>query len=192
VDLVIAVLFGSHHTTGSLMAWTIIHILQHPEVLARVRREVDGPALTSARLAELTYLAAAIQESGRLEPPTGIITRVARQELTIAGYRIPRGWLVALCPPVSQRLPEVFRRPDQYDPERFLKGGTLPRHALIVFGGGAHACIGKPFAQLATRACVATLLRELDLELLGSPVVDPKEILRRPAVPCLVQYRPRS
>jgi sterol 14alpha-demethylase len=192
VDLVVSVLFAGHHTTGALMAWTVIHVLQHPQVLARIRQEIDGPEpLTSERLPELTYLAAAIQESARIEPPTGALTRVARHELTLGGYRIRKGWVVALWPRLAQRLPEVFEDPDRYDPERFLRSDALPRHAIIAFGGGTHACIGRPFAQLATRVFVATLLRAFDLALVGSPVVDPKEMLRRPKTPCLVEHRAR-
>lgn len=192
VDLVVSVLFGSHHTTGSLMAWTIVHVLRHPNVLARLREEVGGPALTIDRLAGLAYLSAVVQESGRYDPPTGIITRVARRDLTLGGFGIRKGWIVALCPPVAQRLPEVFEHPERYDPGRFLDGKPLPRHALIVFGGGAHACIGKAFAQQAVRTFVGTALQHLELELVGAPVVEAKEILRRPVVPCLVRHRRRA
>jgi sterol 14-demethylase len=192
VDLVVSLLFAGHHTTGALMSWTIVHALQHPRVLEQIRQEIEGPELDVARLPELEYLAAAVQESARLEPPTGIITRVARQELTLGGYRIRKGWVVALCPPVAQRLPEVFARPDVYDPERFLGGDGPPHYSIIAFGGGTHACIGRPFAQLATRVVVATLLRAFELELVGRPVVDPKQVLRRPLAPCLVEHRARA
>jgi sterol 14-demethylase len=192
VDLVVSLLFAGHHTTGALMSWTIVHVLQHPRVLERIRQEIVGPDLGVARLPDLKYLAAAVQESARLEPPTGVITRVAQQDLTLGRYRIRKGWVVALCPPVAQRLPEVFPRPLAYEPERFLGGAGPPRNSIIAFGGGTHACIGRPFAQLATRAFVATLLRAFDLELVGTPVVDPKQVLRRPLTPCLVQVRARA
>lgn len=194
VDLMISVLFGGHHTTGALMAWTIVHLLQNPPVLARVMQELEGvSALASDELQELSYLAAAVRESERLSPPSGFIIRVAQHDLELGGYRIRKGWMVALCPPVAQRLPDVFERPDEYEPERFLGGVSHPPHALIGFGGGAHACVGKPIALLSARAFVATLLRSYELELVGPPpVAEPKEVLRRPVMPCMVEFRRRS
>jgi len=188
VDLVVSLLFGGHHTTGALMAWTIVHLLRNPEALTRVLAEIDG-----AGPEEFGYLSAAIRESERIEPPSGFIIRGARRDLNIGGYRIRKGWLVALCPPVAQRLPEVFDRPDEFDPERFVAGHSFPAHSLIGFGGGPHSCIGKAFAFQACRASVVTLLRNFHLELQGPPpLADPRSVLRRPRIPCLVEYGPRG
>ena len=187
VDLIVSLLFGGHHTTGTLMAWTVVHLQRNPRALAKVREEIDElRPLKSASLQGATYLSAAVQESQRIEPPSGFIIRVARENLEIGGYEIRKGWLVALCPPVSQRLSEVFEEPDDYQPERFLEGRSLPPHAIVGFGGGPHACVGRPFALLAVRAFVATILSEYELKLVGTPVVDAKEVLRRPVIPCLV------
>ncbi len=37
------------------------------------------------------------------------------------GYTIPKGDIMAVAPPVSHRLPEVFKNPHEYDPDRFAR-----------------------------------------------------------------------
>lgn len=192
VDLIVTVLFGGHHTTGALMAWTMIHLLQHPEPLARVQEEIDRESPSDRRALErMAYLCAAIRESERLQPPTSIIPRIARQDLEIGGYRIRKGWMVLLCPPVAHRLASVFEDPGRYDPERFLGKITPPRYALVGFGGGVHACIGKSFASLAVQSFVASLLRSFEIALVDTPQVG-RGVLRRPATPCRLSFRSRA
>ncbi|MEM9461767.1 MAG: cytochrome P450 [Myxococcota bacterium] len=194
VDVIVSLLFGGHHITGALMSWALVHVLHYPEVCARVRDEVDAlPELSVERIGELNYLAAAVLESGRFEPPVSFIVRVARRDFTLGGYRIRKGWIVALCPPVAQRMPEVFEEPNRYDPERFVHHESPARHTLIGFGGGMHSCIGRTMALLISRVFVATLMRSYDLELPAPvPTVNPREMLRRPAFPCFLAYRSRG
>lgn len=191
VDLITTLLFGGHLTTGALMSWVIVLLIQHPEALARVQEEVDRePTLDSEAVARMPYLAAAVRESERVEPPTSLITRVARRDLQVGDYRIRKGSTVLLCPPVAHRLASVFDEPGRFEPERFLGNDTPPRYSLVGFGGGVHSCIGKSFALQAVRIFVASVLRSFEVALVDTPTLD-RGLLRRPASPCLVSHRPR-
>jgi C-22 sterol desaturase len=48
------------------------------------------------------------------------------------------------------RDPEVYPNPDVYDPERYYSGDAEVKGAknFLVFGTGAHYCLGQTYAQL--------------------------------------------
>ena len=65
--------------------------------------------------------------------------------------------MVATSPAFSHRLPHVFPRPDDFDPERFAPPREEDKAApfsFIGFGGGRHGCMGSNFAILQARAHV--------------------------------------
>ena len=62
-----------------------------------------------------------------------------------------QGHVVATSPAYSHRLPHVFSRPDEFDPERFAAPREEDKAApfsFIGFGGGRHGCMGSNFAIL--------------------------------------------
>ena len=65
-----------------------------------------------------------------------------------------QGHVVATSPAYSHRLPHVFSRPDEFDPERFAAPREEDKAApfsFIGFGGGRHGCMGSNFAILQVR-----------------------------------------
>ena len=61
-------------------------------------------------------------------------------DLRYREYVIPAGGLAMVSPAVSHRLPEVFSKPEMYDPDRFGPGREEDRksaYRLIGFGGGS-------------------------------------------------------
>ena len=57
--------------------------------------------------------------------------------------------LVATTYP-ALRDPEVYERPDDFDPERYYTGDAEEKGAknYLVFGSGRHNCIGQHYAQM--------------------------------------------
>jgi len=98
----------------------------------------------------------------RLYPPTwALFLRQAEVELTLGGYRVPRGsWLYA-APYVTQRDARFFVEPLRFDPERFSAAriDQIPRHAYFPFGVGPHTCIGNQFAMMEATLITATVLQ---------------------------------
>src|SRR5262249_41215213 len=147
-------------------AWAGIELLRHPRYLTRVLAEQQailgqGHELTFEALREMVALERAIQESGRLHASL-IVVRQILQDFTYQQYVMPAGGLAMVSPAVSQRLPETFADPERYDPDRF--DSARPDHrqakqAVITYGGGRHACIGKAFTYLLVKAIWSALLR---------------------------------
>jgi sterol 14-demethylase len=198
--LLLTLIFAGHHTSAVLAAWTGILLLQHPAALAAVQAEQamvfgDDPRMTLDALRRLVVLERAVREAERLYPPLVVLVRKALRDFEYGGFRLPAGGLAMVSPAVGHRMPEIFREPDHYDPDRFAPGREEHRQAtysLIAFGGGRHACIGATFAYLQVKAIWSVLVRRFDLDLVDrSPAPDYGTFVAGPRRPCRVRFRRR-
>jgi cytochrome P450 len=67
---------------------------------------------------------------------------------------------------------ESFPEPDRFKPERFL-GKRPPPWVFFPFGGSNRVCLGATFAHYEMVAALSTILRAVDLSLVGPPDVAP-------------------
>ena len=133
------VMFGGIDTTDGMIANAVLYLLSDPGQLELVR--VD-PRL----------VAAAIEESLRLEPAAALVDRYATRDVIIGEARVRAGDRVSVSLAAANRDPEVFRDPDRFDIFRANAG----RH--LAFAYGPHFCIGASLARAETRAAVSALL----------------------------------
>ena len=71
----------------------------------------------------------------RVVPPSGH---------TVAGYHIPAGTVVSHSNYVYHNDPEVFDRPEEFVPERWLAADTKAMdRQLLSFSKGSRSCLGK-------------------------------------------------
>ncbi len=173
-DECMTLFLAGHETTALNLSWTWLLLSQHPDIDAKLARELDEvlgdrPA-TFADLPDLRYTGQVIAESLRLYPPAWSMGREAREDVAIGGYHVPRGGQVWFCPWAMQRDPRWFNDPDAFRPERwegdFAK--KLPRYAYFPFGGGPRFCIGQAFAQMEA-VLLATLARTFRVEVQPRP-----------------------
>lgn len=198
--LLLAGIFAGHHTSSVTTAWTILELLQNPRYLQRCIEEVDrvfggNRPVSHAALRELKLVEAAVKEALRLHPPLFMLVRVAKKDFIYKNYFIPKGTWIVVSPTVSQRMPDVFRDPDIFDPDRFMPGREEDKRdfAYISFGGGRHKCLGNAFALLQIKAIVALLLGQFDLGLCGDKIeADFHGLVIGPKEPCRIRYRRRE
>jgi cytochrome P450 len=80
-DEVMTLLFAGHETTALALTWTWYLLARHPEVAARLRRDVAavlaGRVPTVADLPHLPYTRMVLEEALRLYPPAWMIARAA-------------------------------------------------------------------------------------------------------------------
>lgn len=198
--LLLAAIFAGHHTSSVTTAWTLLELLQNPVFLQRAIAEIDrvfggGREVSHGALRELTFVEACVKEALRMHPPLFMLVRVVRQPFAFKGYHVPVGTWILVSPTVSHRIPEVFRDPDTFDPERFLAGREEDRKdfAYVAFGGGRHKCLGNAFAILQIKAILALLLGQFDFGLCGDKIEDDFQgLVIGPKEPCRVRYRRRE
>ncbi len=172
VHELVAAAVGGAETTAKVLAWTVLGVLSNPEILQRLRRELDevlaDRPIANEDLRRLPYLHAIIQEGMRYQsvgPFAG--PRLVKKDIEVGGYLIPAGTAMAQCLQEVGRS-EVFPNPEEFDPRNFLERKVKPRD-WVPFGGGLRMCTGMGLAQLELAVVVGTLFQRLDLELGSGP-----------------------
>jgi cytochrome P450 len=188
-DQLMTTFLAGHETTASGLTWAGWLLAAHPEVTARAQAEVDtvlaGRTPSAADVAALPYLGQVVKEVLRMySPAPGVFTRRATEDVTIGGWHVPRGSLVAILSIVPHADPRWFPEPDTFDPDRFAdaRARALPRGAWIPFGTGPRVCLGNNFALLEMTLVLAMLLQRFDLS--------PAPGQQRPARAVQVTLRP--
>ncbi|WP_329245860.1 cytochrome P450 [Actinoallomurus sp. NBC_01490] len=135
-------LIAGHETTVNLITNGMLTLLRHPELLDRLRHE---PEMAIGMVEELL----------RYEPPVHLrSTRIALDDIDIAGTKIPKGAPIVLALAAGSRDPEHVPDPDRFDPDR------RPNQHLG-FGGGIHYCFGAPLARAEAQIALTELARRL-------------------------------
>ncbi len=168
-------LFAGHETTAVALTWTWYLLARHPEVAARLRRDVAavlaGRVPTVADLPHLPYSRMVLEAAMRLYPPAWMI---ARAEDVIGGYPISAGTTVFLSPYLTHRHPDVWAEPERFDPDRFgaERAAARPPGAYFPFAVGPRACLGAPLAMMEAQLMVAQVVQAYGVEpVAGQPVV---------------------
>lgn len=178
---ILTLLVAGHETTSGALSFALYHLTREPEVLARVRAELDevlGPDPTAdptfEQVPKLRYLRRVVDETLRLWPTAPGFARTPRTTTVIGadGSAGVRGGLM-MTPqdsalvfiPLLHRDPEVWPDPDAFDPDRFLPehNRARPAHAYKPFGTGERACIGRQFALHEAVIVLAKLLHRFEL-----------------------------
>ncbi|MFF8478456.1 cytochrome P450 [Streptomyces sp. NPDC015414] len=132
-------LAASFDTTTTLLDHAIAALLTAPERAA-------------VACGQAAAVDAAISEALRLSPPVQLITRVARQDMTVGGVRVAAGQEVTALIAAAHRDPQRYLEPDAFRPGR--SAGRL-----LAFGGGAHYCLGAQLARLEASLVLPAVLR---------------------------------
>jgi cytochrome P450 len=122
------------HQTG-LVVWTL---LGDREVWQRLLDEPD-------------LIGAAVVEALRLYPRTGVVSKIATQDIEVDGVHIPAGSDVHVVVWSANRDPERFDRPTEFDLDR-------DRNQPLTFSTGAHNCLGQGLAKVEIEEVVSHLV----------------------------------
>ena len=165
-DEMMTMLVAGHETTATSLAWTFHCILGRPEVMDKLRAELQavigsGP-VESQHIAKLDYLDATIRESQRVYPILPLVGRLLHEPLQIGGQDLPAGVGVAPCIYLAHHNPDIWPDPDTFDPDRFLAKRVNP-YEFFPFGGGIRHCIGAAFALYEMKIVLAQVLSRASL-----------------------------
>ncbi|UCG40260.1 MAG: cytochrome P450 [Acidimicrobiia bacterium] len=169
VDHMIFLLLAAHDTTTGTLSAMLWYLATSDDWQARVREEVRGlPSarvdFDGARSMEATGLV--FKEATRLHPPVPFSPRGVLSDTEIDGVAIPQGVAVSMASILTHRDPEWWDSPEVFDPQRFTEGRAEHErhsHNFVPFGGGAHTCLGRHFADLNAKAVIAQVFSRFDL-----------------------------
>jgi cytochrome P450 len=191
---------AGYDTSAQTLAWTLLLLAHHPEILGDLLDEIDGVlrggAPTVEHLPRLVLLDRVIKESMRILPATPMLfIRVCANEAPLGRYVLPKGANVILSPLVTHRDPDRYPEPARFRPARWE--GLEPTHyEYLPFGTGPRMCLGAGFATLALRLMLPMILQRYRLSLayganisckVGGIVLGPK-----PGLPMLIAPQDRA
>ncbi|HEY0516367.1 MAG TPA: cytochrome P450 [Solirubrobacteraceae bacterium] len=141
--------------TATSLAWVFERLLAHPEKLDRLRVEVEAGESEE-------YLDAVVKETLRLCPTVPVVMRRLLAPLRVHGYTLPAGTIAAPCVYLTHLREDLYERPREFRPERFLES-SAGTYTWIPFGGGVRRCVAASFAPLEMRRVIRTVLLEVEL-----------------------------
>jgi cytochrome P450 len=154
-DELMTMLLAGHETTATGLAFAFDLLMREPRVPARLRDELDGE--------DDTYLDAVVTESLRLRPVIDANERTLTKPRTIGGWDLPAGIRVYPAIAVVQLREDLYPRPHEFRPERFIEEEATS-YAWLPFGGGIRRCIGAALAQAEMAEVIRTVVARVDLE----------------------------
>lgn len=164
-------MFAMWETLGTNTARALALIVAHPEASARVRAELAGGDVTTARGVErLAYLGGCLQEAMRLWPTTPMLLRETLAGDTLGDAPIPAGTQVLILNSFNHRDRDRVAHPDTFAPESWADGSPSPLFNHL--SNGPQDCVGRHLAVFLGKAVLATLLDRFDYRLLR-PRLDP-------------------
>ena len=150
-------------TTRAALTIQLSLLMQHGEQWEALRGD---PALVKG----------AVLESLRYEPSVGSFPRVTLEDITVEGCTVPRGSLLSISTMSAMRDSALYNEPDRFEITR----SDHPRRPLV-FGAGAHRCLGETLALAELEETLGVIAERLPgLELVdGAPAVEGSGGIRR-------------
>jgi cytochrome P450 len=187
---VVLIHLGAQSNLYAALAWTLVNLLLHPAVLARVSAGDDD------------LLERAASESIRLAQRSLTLRQVMKPldfDDGARSYHLSPGVLIATMLSVTNAsaAPGLDRfDPDHYEGRRLAKHIPVPARELVsTFGHGRHACPAQRFSITAIRVSLRRLFDRFDLAPRfpsAAPRARQLGAVARAAGPCEVEYRARN
>lgn len=159
-------------TTAIALSHVMYQLIKHPDVLQKLREEVDNALEEDEVVApydkvrNLPYLRACLDESLRLVPPTsaGLARRTPREGAQILDQWIPGDTGVSMTIYAAHRDEAVFPDPEEFRPSRWLDPEDRKKLQpfFIPFSTGSRGCIGRNISYLEQAVVVASLVHRYD------------------------------
>jgi cytochrome P450 family 135 len=165
-DELMSLVLAGHETTANSLAWTFERLLRNPRPYHELRDRVRGSGGAA-------YVEATIHESMRVRPVIPMIVRMVMRPWRLGEYVLAPRTPVAVSILGMHHRDDVYPRPQEFRPERFLerKPGT---YTWIPFGGGIRRCLGATLAMAEQRVVLETIARRTDLEALDAAPESPR------------------
>jgi len=178
-DNLLTFIVAGHETTALTLAWALYLCAFDQDVQTKARAEIadicDDAPITGDQAMQLTFVRQIIDETLRLYPPAGIISRTAQANDVLCAREIRPGDTVMIPIYTLQRNRLLWDDPDAFKPERFADRKAIDRYTYLPFGDGPRICIGASFAIQEAVIVLATLLKRFRFELVeGKP---PKPVM---------------
>jgi cytochrome P450 len=182
-DEAVTIFAAGHETSANALAWTFYLLSQHPEVVRKLRQELDevleGRTPKFGDLRQLQYTKQVIEEGMRLYPPAHAVGREAIEDDEINGEKVKKDTIVLVSIYALHRSEKYYENPEKFDPGRFTpeRVKARPKNAYLPFGAGPRMCIGNHFAMMEMQLILASIVQKFDFSLAANQNVEMSALL---------------
>ncbi|WP_250504220.1 cytochrome P450 [Caballeronia sp. AZ7_KS35] len=153
LSLLETLLVAGNETTTNAMGNGIFLLAKNPELQARLRAD---PSKVSSFIEEVLRIESSV---------TGVFRR-AKNDVEVAGVKIPAGSKILVGIASANRDEKQFAHANQLDLDR----ERIRRH--VAFGGGFHTCLGNQVARLEMQSFFEMFTKEFESVELAVPEQD--------------------
>lgn len=176
-SIIVIMFVAGVETTAVSLEWAMSLLLNNPDVLQKVRAEIDcnvgnGRMLNDLDLVNLPYLRCVVNETLRLYPPAPLLLpHFSSEDCILGGYHIPRGTALMVNTWAMHRDSEAWEEPNKFKPERFETiHSEREGFKHIPFGMGRRACPGAGMAIRTISFALGSLIQCFEWEKVGQEV----------------------
>ncbi|CAB3398702.1 unnamed protein product [Caenorhabditis bovis] len=164
---------AGQETTSTTLSWGFLCLLRHPEVVEKLRKELNRITMDGSRNLSLSdkpntpYLNATINEVQRVASILNInLFRELQEDTYIDGQLVGAGAAVTVELSLLHTDEKVFENPGEFNPDRFITNEGLEKK-LIPFGIGKRACLGESLARAELYLVLGNLILRYNIEPVG-------------------------
>ncbi|KFK29681.1 hypothetical protein AALP_AA7G164900 [Arabis alpina] len=176
-----------HHqgtdTSTHAIQWKMAEIINNPNILERLREEIDFVVGKSRLIQEtdvpnIPFLQAVVKEGLRLHPPVPILVRMFQESCEIKDFYIAEKTTLLVNLYDMMRDPDTWEDPEEFKPERFLASSRSEQEdkiraevlKYIPFGSGRRACPGSNLAYESIAIAIGVMVQCFDWKFKGDKV----------------------
>ncbi|CAK1541469.1 unnamed protein product [Leptosia nina] len=179
-------------TSATTLGFLLYELAKNPEKQEQAMKEVDEYFKNNKKISyecvfETPYLDACINETLRLYPVLGVLTREVVEDYTLGGVSLERGVRIHIPVLNLHKNPHYFPNPEAFRPERFLgvEKDKIKPFTYFPFGEGPRICIGMRFAKMQMTAGLLTILKKCQIQLVENTArnitFEPRAMTLQPA-----------
>jgi len=160
-------------TSGHQLGWIFALLSDHQDIVAKIIDDMRSLGLygTNSRelefsdLASMPYLTAVIKECMRMCVSISVVThRCTKEDMTIFGFRVPKGTQIYIPSNVYCKLDEYCEDPLKFKPERWLETNP-PEKFFLPFSHGPRDCAGQRLAMLEMQVVLLLFIAKFKIKL---------------------------
>ncbi|XP_029175223.1 cytochrome P450 6j1-like [Nylanderia fulva] len=161
-------------TSSVTISNALYELALNQDIQVKLREEIDeeyiknGSNLIYENVKKMNYLDKVFKETLRKYPPGTVLTRQSMSSYTFEGTNvsIPKNQKIWIPIFAIHRDPNIYPKPDIFDPERFANEVVETRHEMhfLPFGDGPRNCIGARFAIYQIKIGLIKILRNYKVD----------------------------
>nr|AIE57505.1 MAH1 [Camelina sativa] len=178
-DVVFSLLIAGRDTTSSsLLTWFFWLLSMHPQVMAKIKHEINTK-YDPEDLEKLVYLHAALSETMRLYPPLPFNHKSPLEsDLLPSGHKVEAHSMILISMYALGRMRSVWGEDaSDFKPERWISDEGVLRHEpsykFLVFNSGPRTCLGKHLALLQMKMVAVNIIQNYDFKIVEGQMIEP-------------------